>query len=113
MVFIKDHENDLISHGEGSLFLFGPEVKSVLDMARGWIFVKLEATEAINYQIAQEGPSKTFIGDFSRPNPKQAYHQSQIAESDKFLSKFYQTGLPEVMEPYLQISPYLVEKQAP
>ena len=108
---LKENENDLISHGEGSLFLFGPEVKSALDVARGQIFSKLISTEAVNKQVEQNGPSKTFISDFSRRDPTQRHHREMIANSDEFLRQFYQTGLPEVMKPYLQISPYLTEKQ--
>lgn len=111
IVLLKENENDLISHGEGSLFLFGPEVKSSLDFARGQIFSKLMSTEAVNKQVEQNGPSKTFTSDFSRRDPTERFHRDMIANCDEFLPQFYQTGLPEVMKPYLQISPYLTETQ--
>lgn len=105
--FIENNENKIISLGEGSIFLFGPEVKIILDEARGNIFKKLKFVKILNGLRDKKGPSNNFIGEITEKDPLETVQEKAIIECDKFLKDFYERKLSEKMEPYLRMTPYL------
>ncbi|MFT9115187.1 MAG: hypothetical protein ABF443_13965 [Acetobacter malorum] len=107
LTFIKDNTSKLISLGEGSLFLFGSEVKILLDQARSSILNKHTFIESLNTLRAKKPPITHFVKEISEKDDSEIEMERIIRECDKFLQVFYERKLPEIMEPYLKMTPYL------
>jgi len=107
MKFVRDNESKMISLGEGSIFLFGSEVKSILDDARGTILSKKKLVEALNEIRRTDIDTTNFIDEFSGKHEEEKGYQKEIISYDKFLKEFYEKKLPEIMGPYLKMTPYL------
>lgn len=107
MKFVRDNERKMISLKEGSIFLFGSDVKSILDDAVVTILSKAELVEALNEIRITDIDTTNFIDEFSGKHEEKKGYQKGIILYDKLLKEFYQKKLPEIMGPYLKMTPYL------
>lgn len=105
--FIRKNESKMISLGEGALFLFGSDVKSLLSEARGNILNKRVYVEKINELKKKNVPESTFMKEITERDPSEKVSEEIIRNCNKFLPEFYEKKLPEIMGPYLKMTPYL------
>ncbi|MEJ5156104.1 hypothetical protein WH240_13295 [Gluconobacter wancherniae] len=109
MKFVRDNESKMISLGEGSIFLFGSEVKSILDDARHEILSKAELVKSLNEIRRTDIDTTNFISEFSGKREEEKGYQEGIISCDTFLKEFYEKKLPEITGPYLKMTPYLAK----
>jgi len=109
MKFVRDNGSKMISLGEGSIFLFGSEVKSILGEARGNILSKANLVESLNGIRRTDIDTTNFTDEFSGKHEEEKRYQKEIILCDRFLKEFYEKKLPEIMEPYLKMTPYLAK----
>ncbi|MBS1083152.1 hypothetical protein [Gluconobacter kondonii] len=105
--FLRKNESKMISLGEGALFLFSSDVKDFLGVARGNIINKRVFVENINELRKKKGPASTFVEEITERDPSEKVPEDLIRQYDKFLPEFYEKKLPEIMGPYLKMTPYL------
>lgn len=109
MKFVRDNESKMISLGEGSIFLFGSEVKSILDDVRVKILSKAELVDSLNDIRRTDIDTTNFISELSGKREEERGYQEGISSCNTFLKEFYEKKLPEIMEPYLKMTPYLAK----